>query len=237
MGQGENLNKDSEKSSDGGSKGMRRCFYKILGVSSRATEDEIRRSFRLLALRYHPDRSPEIPDASERFREALLAYETLIDRTRRSRYDRERGFPGGDGKWARRRNGCEHGSQPASSYEDLFEELFGARPTSRSGSEARCDLRFDLQVHRSVMVDGGAEEISFGRALFCPGCRGRLRSRGNGPCDMCSGTGEIMEECRLNVRIPAGLDHGSRLRLRGFGDCLNPGCAPGDLVIVLHFAD
>lgn len=216
---------------------MGRCYYRILGISSRATSDEIRRSFRLLALRYHPDRNPDTPDASERFREALLAYETLIDRSRRSHYDRQRGLQSGDGKRVRRRNGCEYGRQKSSSAEEVFEDLFGVRPTSRTAAEARYDLRFDLQVRSSVMVNGGAEEICFGRAVFCPGCRGDRRAVSGGSCDICRGTGEIMEECRLNVRIPAGLGHGSRLRLQGFGDCLDPGCAPGDLVIVLHLAD
>jgi molecular chaperone DnaJ len=237
VGQRGNSNDKADKSSAGGSKGMGRCFYKILGVSSRATADEIRRSFRLLALRFHPDRNPETPDASERFREALLAYETLIDRSRRSHYDRARGFPRGDGKRARSRNGCEYGSEKSSSHEEIFEELFGVRPTRRSGAEAVYDLRFDLQVRSSVMVNGGAEEIRFGRVLFCPRCRGSLRAGRGGPCELCRGTGEIMEECRLNVRIPAGLDHGSRLRLQGFGDCLDPGSGPGDLIIVLYFAD
>ncbi len=219
-------------------KGVVRCYYKVLGVSPRASEDEIRRSFRQLALRYHPDRNPENPEAPERFREAVLAYETLIDRTRRRLYDKQRGVVGVEGKRRHRRGGLEFADGEASSYEELLEELFGLRRKGNSGcSEGRYDLRFDLQVHRNVMTTGATEEIRFQRLRFCPACRSGARSMRRRGCDECRGTGEIMEECSVTIEIPPGMSHESRLRIHGFGDCLEPGSAAGDLVVVVHFAE
>ena len=216
---------------------MRRCYYKILGVSFRATQDEIRRSFRILALRYHPDRNPEDAGASERFREAVSAYETLVDTSRRAQYDRRKGLLRSGPK----RTGCRTGDHgragTASSYEDLLEELFGVRPKARSETDLRYDLRFDLQVHSTLVREGGQEEISFARAVFCPECKGNHGAERSSLCRVCGGSGEVEERRSKRVFIPAGLGDGSRLRMQGWGDCLMPGRAPGDLVIVLHVAD
>ncbi|NTW35772.1 MAG: J domain-containing protein [Syntrophobacteraceae bacterium] len=216
---------------------MGRCYYKILGISFKATEDEIRRSFRLLALRYHPDRNPDSPDASERFREAMVAYETLVDRSRRYLYDRRRGFvratAGRPARWTA--DADQSGS--SASHEDILEELFGVRPGARSEVGFRYDLRFDLQVHRSVLRDGGLEEISFSRALCCPDCNGSRRLPRGFFCRVCGGAGQVEEQCCIKVSIPAGLEDGSRLRMQGLGDCMRHGLVPGDLVVVLHAAD
>ncbi len=216
---------------------MGRCYYKILGVSFRATQDEIRRSFRLLALRYHPDRNPGDPDASERFREAAAAYETLVDSARRALYDRRRGIRRRANGGPKHRNGYNGYSGHSCSHEDVLEELFGVRPDVRKASEFRYDLRFDLQVHRAVLSEGGLEEIAFARAVCCPQCNGAQRFAGENGCETCGGTGQVEEQCCIKVSIPAGLKDGSRLRMQGLGDCVKRGLVPGDLVVVLHAAD
>jgi molecular chaperone DnaJ len=215
---------------------MGRCYYQILGISSRATQEEIRRSFRLLALRYHPDRNPDNPDASERFREAMVAYETLADVSRRAIYDRRRGFRGGSAGRAARWAGDRDWSGSSASHEDILEGLFGIRTGERSEGDLRYDLRFDLQVHRAVLREGGLEEISFVRALRCPDCNGSGVPN-PGPCKVCGGSGQIEEQCCVKVSIPGGMEDGSRLRMRGLGDCVKDGWMPGDLVVVLHAAD
>jgi molecular chaperone DnaJ len=216
---------------------MGRCYYKILGISIRATEEQIRRSFRVLALKYHPDRNPRNPEASARFREAVEAYENLIDESKRDHYDRIRGFGRKRERARFRRDAPDDETLEQSTCEEVLEEFFGVRPDGRREMDCRYDLRFDLQIPLDALRDGAEEEITFGRAVFCPVCsNGRTTSEQEG-CRVCGGTGEVVESCSLKISIPSGLRHGSRLRLRGWGDRTMPGCAPGDLVILLYVVD
>lgn len=216
---------------------MSRCYYKVLGISVRATEEQIKRSFRILALKWHPDRNQGNPDATVRFREAVEAYETLIDGAKRYRYDRIRGLERKERKRPGRSAASVDERVADSSYEDILEEMFGVRPEAQREVDSRYDLRFDLQVHSAVLREGTEEEITFGRVVFCPDCCGTRRRQEQGFCKVCGGAGEIEESCTMKISIPPGLRHGSRLRLRGRGDCLKPGHVPGDLVILLHVAE
>jgi len=216
---------------------MGRCYYKILGVSVRATEDQIRQSFRVLALRWHPDKNQGNPAASARFREVLEAYETLIDGSKRDRYDRIRGLGRKERRRPERSSAFNDRPPAASSFEDIVEELFGVRPEPRRELDRRYDLRFDLQVRRAALRDGTEEEIAFGRSVLCPECAGARRRKGSLMCGRCGGTGEVEEICSMKITIPPSMEHGSRLRLRGWGDCLKPGQPPGDLVILLHVGE
>ncbi len=152
---------------------MATCYYKILGVSVRASEDEIKRAFRLLALRWHPDRNPDDPFASERFREALEAYENLIDPSRRGKYDKTR-RPHARPKTRTRRQPRHPGPQRTRSrtFEEVLSELFGV-DFNRPVQSGRNDLRFDLQIPRSAAIKGTLEEIVFQRCVFCPDVHGK----------------------------------------------------------------
>lgn len=216
---------------------MGRCYYKILGVSVRATEEQIRRSFRVLALKYHPDRNPRNPEAPARFREAVEAYENLIDESKRDQYDRIRGFGRKKEKARFRRDAAEGETLGQSTCEEILEELFGVRPDGRRETDPAYDLRFDLQVPVQALREGAEEEITFGRAVFCPVCSDGRGTLERGECNLCGGTGEVVESCSVTISIPSGLRHGSRLRFRGWGDRTRPGYAPGDLVILLHVVD
>ncbi len=125
----------------------------------------------MLALRWHPDRNPQDAFAAERFREALDAYENLIDPSRRGHYDQVRRHKGSRTKT--RHHERRPGAQRVSSYtvEEILSELFGF-DTHHARQHRRNDLRFDLQIPRSAAVHGTLEEIIFHRWVFCRACMG-----------------------------------------------------------------
>jgi molecular chaperone DnaJ len=215
------------------------CYYQILGIPIRASQEDIKRAFRLLALRWHPDRHPDEPQAAESFRKALEAYETLVDPSARIRYDRLRGYTKTAQKVQRDLSfddeEVDRRRRKKSSVKDTLYEFFGVEieAVRRSGVT---DLRFDLQVPGSVACKGVCEEIRFSRIVFCGACRGgngNGRKRAGG-CPSCNGDGEIEEFCSMEVRIPAGIEHGARIRIQGAGDRIAPNVPPGDLVILIQ---
>lgn len=209
---------------------MKACYYKILGVSARASQADIKKAFRLLALRLHPDCNPLDPKANGRFRKILEAYETLGDSTRRAQYDTVRGYRRGSkgpAGWQR-----EGPVETDTTIRDILKEAFGVQ-VETSATVRGNDLRFDLQVPRSVAATGAYERISYERRVYCSSC-GKVPLAS---CGTCHGTGEIEELCSLRVRIPAGADHGARLRIPGAGDRPSPRSRAGDLVILLHIVE
>lgn len=218
------------------------CYYKILGIPIRASQEEIKRAFRILALRWHPDRHPNEPQAAESFRKALEAYETLVDPSARNRYDRLRGYIKSSQKMQRDLSFDDEEVPRArsrkSSINDVLHEFFGVEiDTARRNGVT--DLRFDLQVPRSIVYRGMCEEIRFSRIVFCSACRG---GNGNGgkresACSNCNGDGEIEEVCSIQVRIPVGVEHGTRIRIQGAGDWIAPNVPPGDLVVLVQIIE
>jgi DnaJ-class molecular chaperone len=217
------------------------CYYKILGIPIRASQEEIKKAFRVLALRWHPDRHPNEPQSAEFFRKALEAYETLVDPSARVRYDRLKGYT----KPAKRvqrdlsfdDEETPRGRKKKSSVKDTLYEFFGVEfeGVRRNGVT---DLRFDLQVPGSAACTGICEEIRFSRIVFCGACRGNNNGRRRaGACSICNGDGEIEELCSMEVRIPAGIEHGARIRIHGAGDRIAPNVPPGDLVVLIHIIE
>jgi molecular chaperone DnaJ len=208
-------------------------YYQILGLSKQARLDEIKKAFRELALRWHPDHNPHDPAAPVRFRNILEAYETLLDHFRKK-----------DGRHRQtKQTKCRQGwswatpSGASRDPQDIFEEYFGFDSTYRQTSgQRRNDLRFDLQVGREAMTDGGYEWIDYQRMVFCQQCRGQGGGQRSASmtCPECQGSGEVEERRTIRVRIPPGSQHGTRLRIPGAGDQLQPGVPAGDLVILLH---
>jgi molecular chaperone DnaJ len=247
----------------------KRDYYEILGVARDAGDEQIKRSYRKLALKYHPDRNPGDKEAEDNFKEASEAYEVLRDREKRQIYDRF-GHEGLEGTGFRGFSGFD---DIFSSFGDIFEDFFGFgrrtgnRPRARQGS----NLRYDLELSLEDAFYGKEEEIVFDKLENCkicdgsgltPGsepqlcttCQGRgqvIRSQGffqisttcpacqgqgriiTDPCRECGGQGKIRVKKRVTVKIPAGVDSGSQLRLRGEGEPGQYGGPPGDLFVVL----
>lgn len=206
------------------------CYYKILGVSAGASQEEIKRAFRLLAMRWHPDKNPGDSVAAERFREALEAYETLVGFCLRSRHDKVRNPWKGKAKTyspSMRRETAESGA-----FDDVLYDIVG-KGMRRFDDRRVCDLRFDLQIPQSQISEGRSEEISYRRMIYCDRCQGRGWGTGS-LCPKCQGSGQLEELCAVRVWIPAGMEQGSRLRIAGGGDLLSPSTVAGDLVVLLH---
>jgi len=235
----------------------RRDYYEVLGVRRDASPDDIKRAFRGLALRYHPDRSPDDLDAERRFKEAVEAYETLSDPDLRRRYDRLGPLYRRDGR--------------PPTPEELSEligrtlgGLFRRKPSRSGGADLRASLEITLEevltgaervleVARQVRCkpcagtgadpEGGRKECghcsgsgrSPTRRIFrsdCPRCDGRgfITTR---HCEFCGGQGRHGSQDRLRVRIPAGSGNGQKLKLAGKGHVPPGEGAAGDLYVIV----
>jgi molecular chaperone DnaJ len=248
----------------------RRDYYQILGVEANASEDEIKKSYRKLAMQYHPDRNPGNREAEEKFKEAAEAYEVLNDQEKRDIYNRY-GHEGLNGAGYRGFSGFE---DIFSSFGDIFGDVFGfnaGRSRSRTAARAGADLRYDLKISFMDAALGSSTEIKLRKQILCSSCRGSgcapgtspqvcslcqgrgqvtqssgffsisstcPQCRGQGgmittPCPECSGGGKVTVEKTVQLKIPAGVETGSRLRLRGEGEEGEHGGPNGDLYVFL----
>jgi molecular chaperone DnaJ len=249
----------------------KRDYYDVLGVSREASGEEIKKAYRRLAMKYHPDKNPGDKKAEESFKEAAEAYEVLRDTEKRQIYDRF-GHEGLQGTGFRGFGGFD---DIFTSFGDIFEEFFGfgaGRRGRRTRSRPGNNLRYDLVLTLDEAFEGKEEEIFFqkwdlcevchgSRAApgtepqACPTCRGTgqvIRTEGlfqisstcpvchgegkviTEPCAECHGNGKIRVERRVNIKIPAGVEEGSQLRLRGEGEPGDFGGPPGDLFVIIH---
>jgi molecular chaperone DnaJ len=242
----------------------KRDYYEVLGVSRNAGEDELKRAYRKLAMKYHPDRNPGDHTAEEKFKEISEAYDVLCDPQRREIYDRygHEGLSRGAGPGA----GAGFGAGFADLFGDMFADIFGA---ARGGPRRGADLRYTIELtleqaafgtieHLRIptiedcadcrgqgTADGrpprecptcrGTGQVRVQQGFFvlqqtCPTCRGRGRQVTD-PCRSCRGAGKVRGEKTLEVKIPAGVDTGDRIRLAGEGEPGERGAPPGDLYV------
>ncbi|MEM5948819.1 molecular chaperone DnaJ [Spirochaetia bacterium 38H-sp] len=178
----------------------KRDYYEVLGVPKGASKEDIKKAYRKLALKYHPDRNPGDKEAEEKFKEASEAYEVLSDDKKREAYDRF-GFAGLDGMSAGSSGGFSSGfggfEDIFGDFGDIFDAFFGGsgRRTSRSSSSVRrgADLRYDLEVDFVDAAFGTKLEVSYTRHAECDTCSGTGSADGRGKvvCSVCGGSGRV----------------------------------------------
>ena len=248
-----------------------RDYYEILEVEKNASEDEIKKSYRKLAMQFHPDRNPGNKEAEEKFKEAAEAYEVLSDPEKRDIYNRY-GHEGLNGVGYRGFSGFE---DIFSSFGDIFGDVFGfntGRSRTRSAARAGADLRYDLRISFMDAALGSTREVNLQKQTLCTTCQGSgcapgtspqvcSRCQGRGqvtqssgffsisstcpqcrgqggvittPCTECSGAGKVRVQKTVQLRIPAGVETGSRLRLRGEGEEGERGGPNGDLYVFIE---
>jgi molecular chaperone DnaJ len=263
-------------------------YYQLLGLSRTASADEIKRTYRKLAMKYHPDRNPDDKEAEAMFKEISEAYEVLSDPGKKSQYDQfghdglKSQFGPGGFDFAR---DFTHGADlqdilgsifgSSSAFGDFFGGSGGGRQRSRSGPQRGSDLRFDLEIDFEEAAFGSSREIVLPLTEECGDCKGSGVAKGskretcrhcggqgallsgsgffqvrqtcpvcNGagtmiknPCKGCGGAGRVKTRKKITLRIPKGVETGSRLRLAGKGEGGVRGGPSGDLYVVLHVRD
>lgn len=248
-----------------------RDFYEVLGVARDAPEGEIKKAYRALAKRYHPDRNPDDAEAERRFKEANRAHEVLKDPERRAAYDAmghaafEEGFREAAGA-----GGFGGFDDLGSIFDDLFSNFMGGRGRSRParGRDLRYTLAIDLEeafrgVEETIRYPtlaacgscggsgardgsgrkacgtcGGSGHTALRRGMVvfqqtCPVCRGEGQVIEN-PCPSCRGAGRVERQRSVSVRVPPGVDDGTRIRLAGQGEAGPAGAQPGDLYVFME---
>ena len=183
----------------------KRDYYEVLGVERGADDQTIKSAYRKMALKYHPDRNPNNPDAEERFKEAAEAYSVLSDDQKRSAYDRF-GHQGLQGTPA--------GFDPAAftGFEDVFGSLFedffgvGGGRSRRSSAQRGSDVRLDLEIEFEEAFRGKSIEIQVPRDDQCPRCRGAgAEAKDMTHCSACRGRGEVLyQQGFLSIRRTCG---------------------------------
>ena len=257
----------------------KRDYYEVLGVDRSASDEEIKKAYRKLALKFHPDKNPNDKSAEEKFKEIGEAYEALSDAQKRAAYD-QYGHAAFDPRARASRAGGFYGGGFHDPFEifrevfsgsSIFEEFFGGR---RDPSQAHRgdDLRYDLEITFEEAALGCEKKISITKAIRCETCTGSGREPGSKTrtcptcgghgvvlttrgfislrqsCPHCNGSGQILEKpCKtchgdgrheqrseIKLRIPPGVDTGSRLRSSGNGEAGFRGGPAGDLYVILH---
>jgi molecular chaperone DnaJ len=257
-------------------------YYQVLGVPKNATAAEIKKAYRKLAQKFHPDANPGNEQAEERFKEISAAYDVVGDEDKRKQYDQVRdmaasgfggGFPGGGFPGGGRVRVEDMSGFDVGDLGDLFGGLFGggrararARPTRGADLETEVTLSFDDAMagatvpvrvtgpapcetcHGSGAAPGtsatpcpncgGAGQIAVNQGPFqmsqtCPRCHGAGRIV-ESPCPACGGSGSHRRTRSFQVRVPAGVKDGARIRLEHRGEPGPAGGRPGDLFVLVR---
>jgi molecular chaperone DnaJ len=249
----------------------KRDYYEVLGVAKNASDEELKKAYRKLAMKHHPDRNPGDAAAEEKFKEAKEAYEMLTDPDKRAAYDRF-GHAGVDPNAGGGAGGQGFGNF-SDAFGDIFGDIFGGAAGRGGGGRSNVyrgsDLRYSMEVTleqaaagftteikvpswetcdtcegtgakpgtkaETCKTCGGQGQVRMQQGFFsiqqtCPSCRGSGKTIPN-PCSACDGVGRIRKQKTLEVKIPAGIDDGMRIRSSGNGEPGLNGGPSGDLYV------
>ena len=259
----------------------KRDYYEVLGVKKDASADEIKKAYRKLAMKYHPDQNAGDAEAEAKFKEVGEAYKILSDDEKRSRYD-QYGFAGVDPNFGAGAGGYGGGFGGGfggfGDFGDIFSEFFGgggSRGASQNAPRRGENIMSRLELTFEEAAFGCEKEVATPRIENCASCsgsgsadgavetcaqcggRGQVRTvqnfmgmqmqsttacprcGGKGkviktPCNTCKGKGKVRKTNRVNVKIPAGVDAGQSVRVRGEGSVGTNGGPSGDLLVEIH---
>ncbi len=198
----------------------KRDYYEILGVGKKASDDEIKKAYRKLAMQHHPDRNPGNPEAEKKFKEATEAYEVLKDAQKRAGYDTY-GHEAGQGGFGGGRGGQGQGNDFSgfdfndifSNFSDIFGEMGGSRQGKKKSSAIRgSDVRYNIEITLSEAFSGVTKNISFSIPSQCGTCNGLGSENGDKPsdCNTCQGSGKVrMQQGFFIVERTCGTCNGS----------------------------
>jgi len=255
----------------------KRDYYEVLGVQKSATADEIKKAYRQLAKKLHPDVNPGDKDAEAKFKEVNEAYETLSDQQKRARYDQfGHEDPAAGGGYGGYGSGFGGFGGFGGGFGDIFSEFFGGGAgggAAQRGPVQGDDLRYDLTLTFEEAAKGCTREINIMRDETCTACKGSGAKAGTtpttcptckgtgqvtvtqntmlgpmrvshvcstchgegkiikDPCPRCSGRGKVRTSKRITLKVPAGIDNGQIITMRGQGESGERGGPAGDLQI------
>ena len=264
-------------------------YYKTLGVEKNASDDEIKKAFRKLAHKYHPDKKG---GDEKKFKEINQAYQVLSDKTKRQQYNQFgqnfeqagagqgaggfSGFSGFQGFGGNQEGFEGFSAQGSSGWEDIFSDVFGGGSRTGARQKTGQDIQADVEISFEEMVNGARRELKLYKSVICPACGGSggepgskeetcakckgtgqikktIKSffgtfvqasvcpacRGKGKtfsqkCRKCGGDGRVKEYQNIEVEIPAGIQNGQTISLRGQGEAGELGAPAGDLYITVR---